>query len=66
MSPSSHLARLDVLAVDSLLLGAHLVELGPQSDVAVLNGSQLVLLIAAAVADLVLVEAQALVDATLA
>lgn len=53
------------LAVHSLLFRAQLVQLGPQANVAVLNGSQLHLLIPAALADLVLVETQALVHTAL-
>ena len=57
---------LSYLAVHGLLLGAQLVELGPEPDVAVLNGGQLELLIAAGIADLVAVQAQALVHTALA
>ena len=60
------LAWLDVLAIDNLLLRAELVELGPQTDVAVLDGGELHLLVAALVSQLVLVEPQALMDTTLA
>mmetsp|Transcript_2425 Transcript_2425/g.6175 ORF Transcript_2425/g.6175 Transcript_2425/m.6175 type:complete len:743 (-) Transcript_2425:468-2696(-) len=59
------LAGLDVLAVHGLLLGAQLVELGAQADVAVLDGSQLHLLVTAGFSELVAVEAQARVHAAL-